>query len=77
MAGAKSLGTSAEITNKSNQPNPAFAFIAALTWEKVRLVSEPEKHMDLGGLVSYTTADERDKDGKIHEDVTIIPPDKK
>lgn len=48
-----------------------------MTWEKVRLVSEPEKHMDLGGLVSYTTADERDKDGKIHEDVTIIPPDKK
>jgi hypothetical protein len=47
------------------------------TWkDDGKLESEPETHTDLGGLTSYTTADVRDSDGDLHEDVTIVPPDK-
>ena len=47
------------------------------TWEPGRLVSEVERHSDLFGLITYDTADVRDSEGKIHEDVTVIVPDKK
>lgn len=44
-------------------------------WESGRLASEVTEHKGL--LVTYHTADVRDSSGKIREDVTVTPPDKK
>lgn len=42
-------------------------------WEPGRLVSEVEEHDSIAG--TYHTADVRDSDGTIHEDVVVTPPD--
>ena len=45
------------------------------SWDKGRLESEPEEHHDTL-LGTYYTGDVRDSSGELHEDVTIIHPDK-